>query len=252
MAAYQQALAHDPTSLAANDALTAGREKAVQGDALLRPRVSLQATLDRINNRSSGNPPADVAPLVSSDSSGTARQAGVVLVQPLYDRTAVATRKQFREQSNLAQTQFDQSRQDLALRVAEAYFGVVLGEETLRVVQAEKAALRQQRDRAKARFDIGQGKITDLHEAQARLDGVESREVTAQSALEQRRTRFQETVGMPPDQLSGLANSRRGRRNRTISRRGRQRVKNRATSSRPGSRSSTLPARRSTSTASAV
>ena len=60
--AYQQALAHDPTSLAANDALTAGRERAVQGDALLRPRVSLQATLDRINNRSSGNPPADVSP----------------------------------------------------------------------------------------------------------------------------------------------------------------------------------------------
>ncbi|WP_254615501.1 TolC family outer membrane protein [Cupriavidus basilensis] len=203
--AYQQALAHDPTSLAASDSLTAGREMAVQGDALLRPRVSLQAALDRINNRSSGNPPAEAAPLVSADSSGTARQAGVMLIQPLYDRTAVATRKQLHEQSNLAQTQFDQSRQDLALRVAEAYFGVVLGEETLRVVQAEKAALRQQRDRAKARFDIGQGKITDLHEAQARLDGVESREVTAQSALEQRRTRFLETVGMPPDRLSGLA-----------------------------------------------
>ncbi|MGT2493849.1 TolC family protein [Cupriavidus basilensis] len=114
---YQQALAHDPTSLAASDALTAGREMAVQGDALLRPRVSLQAALDRINNRSSGNPPAEAAPLVSADSSGTARQAGVMLIQPLYDRTAVATRKQLREQSNLAQTQFDQSRQNLALRV---------------------------------------------------------------------------------------------------------------------------------------
>ena len=118
--AYQQALAHDPTSLAAGDALAAGREMAVQGDALLRPRVSLQAALDRINNRSSGNPPAEAAPLVSADSSGTARQAGVMLIQPLYDRTAVATRKQLHEQSNLAQTQFDQSRQDLALRVSEA------------------------------------------------------------------------------------------------------------------------------------
>jgi outer membrane protein len=181
------------------------------------------------------------------------RQAGVVLVQPIYDRGAVATKKQLREQTNLAQTQFGQSRQDLALRVAEAYFGVVLGEETLRVVQAEKAALQQQRDRAKARFDIGQGKITDLHEAQARLDGVGSREVTAQSALEQRRTRFQEIVGTSPDQLSGLAaRFAPGRPSRTILRRGRPRGKNRASSSRPGSRNSTLQAPRSTSTVSPV
>ncbi|MCM3607902.1 TolC family outer membrane protein [Cupriavidus pauculus] len=201
--AYEQALAHDPTTLAANDALAAGQEKAVQGRALLLPSLRLQGGVGRAVVHSSAAD--DGASLIPPNTSGTVRQAGVVLVQPIYDRGAVAAKKQLREQTSLAQTQFGQSRQDLALRVAEAYFGVVLGEETLRVVQAEKAALRQQRDRAKARFDIGQGKITDLQEAQARLDGVESREVTAQSVLEQRRSRFQEIVGTSPDQLSGLA-----------------------------------------------
>ena len=42
--AYEQALAHDPTTLAANDALTAGQEKAVQGRALLLPSVRLQGS----------------------------------------------------------------------------------------------------------------------------------------------------------------------------------------------------------------
>lgn len=205
--AYQQAVTHDPSSLAANDALDAGREKAVQGDALLRPRVSLQANVSRINHRTNDDAPPAFAALAPSDSTGTARQAAVQVVQPLYDMNATASRQQLRQLSTLAHTQFDQSRQDLAMRVAETYFGVLLAEESLRVVQAEKAAIRQQRDRAKARFEIGQGKITDLQEAQARLDGVESREVSAQSTLELRQTQFRETIGAPPERLSRLAST---------------------------------------------
>jgi outer membrane protein len=45
--AYEQALAHDPTTLAANDALTAGQEKAVQGRALLLPSLRLQGGVGR-------------------------------------------------------------------------------------------------------------------------------------------------------------------------------------------------------------
>lgn len=205
--AYQQALQHDPTAHAADDALTAGREKALQGDALLRPRINLQVGLSRIHDHNSSDAPAGLAALTPSDGTGTARQASVQLVQPVYDKTASATRRQLHEQTRLAQTQFQLSRQDLALGVAEAYFSVIVAEENLRVVQAEKAAVGQQRDRAKARFEIGQGKITDLHEAQARLDAVETREVLAQSTLQLRRTQFQETVGAPPAQLAGLAPS---------------------------------------------
>ena len=205
--AYQQALQNDPTSLAANDALAAGREKAVQGDALVRPRVNLQTGVSRMHVHSTSDAPSAFAASAPTNSSGTVRQAALEVVQPLYDKTATATRRQLQEQSALAQTQFDQSRQNLALRVADAYFGVVVAEETLRVVQAEKAALRQQRDRAKARFEIGQGRITDLNEAQARLDGVESREVSAQSSLELRNAQFRETIGASPAQLVRLAPS---------------------------------------------
>ncbi|RWA51222.1 hypothetical protein AU476_24230 [Cupriavidus sp. UYMSc13B] len=53
--AYSQALHNDPATLAADEALSAGREKAVQGNALLRPRINLQAGVSRINNRSSAD-----------------------------------------------------------------------------------------------------------------------------------------------------------------------------------------------------
>jgi len=205
MGAYDHALRHDPAKLAADEAVAAGREKAVQGDALLRPHVALQAGINRVYDRSSGSAPPAFASLAPSRSSGTVRQAGVQLTQPIYDVTARAEKQQLHQQTALAETQFDQSRQEVAQRVAEAYFGVLLGEEALRVVQAEKAAIGQQRDRAQARFDVGRGKVTDLQEAQARYDQVLTREISARSTLDLRRAQFQETTGLPAEGLAQLA-----------------------------------------------
>ena len=206
VAAYRQALQYDPTSLAADQALVAGGEKAVQGDSLLLPRINLQTTVSRIHdNTSSSDTSGALSSAFPSSSTGTSRQAEVQLVQPLYDASASASKRQMHLQSEQAQTQFTQSRDDLIVRVAEAYFGVIVAEENFRVVTTEKDAIRHQRDRAKARFDIGQGKITDVHEAQARLDAVETSEVSVQSTLELRRAQFQETIGVAPDHLAGLA-----------------------------------------------
>ncbi|KQV81015.1 type I secretion protein TolC [Massilia sp. Root351] len=221
--AYRQALRNDPASLADEQSLAAGREKSVQGDALLRPRVNLQLGVNRLHNRQSGDSSALAAlPGAGSgagsgsldglgslgrggSSTGTTAQASVQLVQPVYDLGARASRRQLHEQTTLAQTQFTAARQQLALRVAQAYFGVLVAEETVRVVQAELAAVRQQRERAQARFDVGQDRITDVQEAQARLDAVTTREVSAQSVLELRRAQFRETTGTPPNQLAPLA-----------------------------------------------
>jgi outer membrane protein len=205
--AYRQALANDPTALAADQALVAGRELAVQGDALLRPRVNLQASVNRMHNRTNGELPAPASGLLNPSSTGTTSQATLQLVQPLYDQGARASRDQLHQQTALAKTQFEGSRQDLALRVAQVYFGVLVAEENVRVVQAELAAVRQQRDRAQARFEVGQGNITDVREAQARLDAVVTKEVSAQSMLSLRREEFRETTGVEPSGLEPMASN---------------------------------------------
>src|SRR5262249_42880533 len=73
--------------------------------------------------------------------------------------------------------------------------GVLLAQESLRVTQAERAAVQLQRDRAQARFDVGRGKITDLQEAQARLDTVAAKEVSAQSQLALAQAQYLELTG---------------------------------------------------------
>lgn len=204
---YERALTADPTQRAANEALTAGREKAVQGDALLWPRISLSGSLSHNDNHSSTPseplpPPLDA--LSQGDSAGTSREVALQLSQPIYDAKAWADRRQLRAQTEIAETRFRDAQQALMQRVGEAYFGMLLAQESLRVVQAEKAAVQLQRDRAQVRFDVGRGKITDLQEAQARVDGVATRELSAQSTLALRQAQYLELTGEPADRLAPL------------------------------------------------
>lgn len=205
MGSYLKALGHDPTIRAAHEAAAAGREQAVQGDALLKPRISLSAGVTRVEDRSSQPelPPA-LAGVVRSDSGNNVAQAGLTLVQPLYDAQRSANREQLHQQSELSEISHRHAQQELMQRVSEAYFGVLLAQETLRSVQGELAAVTMQRDRAQARFDVGRGRITDLQEAQARLDSVLTREVSAQSTLATRQAQYEELTGAPATGLAAL------------------------------------------------
>jgi outer membrane protein len=204
METYAKALQNDPRMLAADAALVAGREKAVQGDALLKPRIGVSAGLTRSIDRSSTSLPPQLAGLFPSQSASTLHQAGIHLVQPIYDAKASADRAQLRERSELAEIQHRDARQQLMERASEAYFNVLLAQEMLRVVGAEKIAVGMQRDRAQARFDVGRGRITELQEAQARYDAVLTREVSAQSNLALQQAQYEALTGVPAHGLAEL------------------------------------------------
>jgi outer membrane protein len=204
MGSYQKALQVDPTRLAADEAVAAGREKAKQGDAMLRPRINLQASAARLNDRSSSSVPAPLDQIIKSESSGTVSQAALQLSQPLYDQGARADKKQLHQQAALAEIEYRHAQQDLMQRVAVAYFGVLLAQESLRVTQSEKAAVALQRDRAQARFDVGRGRITDLQEAQARYDQTLAKEVSALSTLASAQAQYLELTGVPAHGLAPL------------------------------------------------
>lgn len=203
---YRRAQRTDTDILAAHEARAAGREKAVQGSALLKPQIGLAASLSHLNERSSsGNLPPALAGAIPDSSAGATHQLAIQLRQPLYDAKARADKAQLQQQAGLAEVSFAQAQQALIQRVATSYFGVLLARETLQVVRAEKAAIALQRDRAQARFDVGRGKVTDLQEAQARVDAVLTREVAAQSTLALREAQFRELTGAAPDDLAPLA-----------------------------------------------
>ncbi len=131
-------------------------------------------------------------------------QAGVQFKQPLYDAKAFAERRQLLQQTELAENSHRDAGRDLLQRVSEAYFNVLLAQEALRVTRAEMAAVGMQRDRAKARFEVGRGRITEVQEAQARYDAVVTRELSARSTLEFREAQYEEVTGAKATNLAEL------------------------------------------------
>lgn len=207
LGSYEKALQADPTMRAAGEAQRAGREKAVQGRALLLPQVALSGSYAHVEDRSSTNLPPALTEVIKPESAGQVHQAAVQLSQPLYNARSAAEKKQLQQRAELSELGYRDARQDLIERVSETYFNVLLAQEALRVTQAEKSAVQMQRDRAQARFEVGRGKITDLQEAQARYDSVLAKEVSAASTLDLRQAQYEELTGVP---AQGLAELRQG------------------------------------------
>jgi outer membrane protein len=203
--AFQQALRSDPSTLAAEQALLAGREKAVQGEALLKPQVSLGASVTGISSHAYSNLPDPVSSLVSPDSSGHVGEAAVKVLQPLYNASYSASKQQLISQTAGAEIRWTAAVQDLTKRVAESYLAVLSAQDTLRVTRAEETTLAEQRERAQARFDVGSGRITDVQEARARHDGTVAKLIGAQSALALRQAQFQWLTGASAQGLADLS-----------------------------------------------
>lgn len=197
---YQKAREADPAMRAADEALAAGREKAVQGSALFRPQVSLSASVTQIEDKSSTSGPLTAL----AAGSGRATEAALQLKQPVYSAKNTADQQQLQQQSELAAISHRGALQDLLQQVGEVYFDLLLAQENLRVALAEKAAVGLQRDRAQARFEVGRGKVTDLQEAQARYDAVLTKEVSASSTLALRQAKYEALTGSG-ETLAGLA-----------------------------------------------
>ncbi len=97
-----------------------------------------------------------------------------------------------------AQATLTAHRQHLILRLANAYFAVLLAEDSLRYTRSEYQALYKQWQQTKARFNVGMLAITSLHEAKAALDQVQAKLIDAQNYLDDVRANLAEILGYTP------------------------------------------------------
>jgi outer membrane protein len=97
-----------------------------------------------------------------------------------------------------------QSRQDLTLRVAIAYFNVLGAVDQLIALYAAKQATLEQLQQAKREFEVGTKTIIDTNEAQARYDQIVAQEQVAIGTLLVRRSELQVITGREYDSLAPL------------------------------------------------
>ena len=197
--AYREAVGYDAQFAAARAALEAGRERLPQGRAGLLPVLGLSANTTKNELDYESRPSNGVVP-----SKYNSNGWGVSLTQPLFRWQNWASYQQSELAVAQAEAQYAVARQDLALRVTQAYFDVLLAQETVAAAQAQKLAIAEQLALTRQGFEIGTASITDTQEAQARHDLASAQEIAAGNDLLVKRRILKMITGKEAQQLKSL------------------------------------------------
>ncbi|WP_036301471.1 TolC family outer membrane protein [Methylotenera sp. L2L1] len=198
---YQQALENDPTLASALSANQAAQEAIEQAKALYRPTLTLNAganaTQTDIRFLTGFNPFR-----AEGRSNFEGYNYGVQARQPIYRKDSLVQIDQSKVQVSQADKQLNLSKQDLMLRVTQAYFDVLLAQDKIELIVAQKAAILSQLEQAKANFEVGTATITDVNEAQARFDLVFAQEIAAINEHQIAKHAVQAITGKIPQKLA--------------------------------------------------
>jgi outer membrane protein len=146
----------------------------------------------------------DIDRQIASDLQYTNRVYAVTLAQPIFRLQNWIAIDQARKLVLQAEAVLAAADQDLALRVAQAYFDVLLARDNVALSESQKTAIDQQLAQAKRNFEVGTATIVDTLEAQARYDQSVAREIFDKNDLEVKIRALQVLVGAVPDRLTPL------------------------------------------------
>ena len=193
MSVYRDALQNDARFAAAKAQREAGQEKTIQGRAGILPGIGMSASTTWNDNTYSG-----------VDRSFNSNAYGAELRQPVFNRAVWTQYEQGQLQTALANTQFEQARQDLIIRASEAFFAVLNAQDATTALRSLREAATQQLELAKKSFEVGTVTVTDVHEAQSRFDLASAQLIAAENALEVARQQLAQITGKEPEGVAGL------------------------------------------------
>ncbi len=195
---YREALVNDAVLASARALQLATQERIPQARAALLPNLSANARYDYNLYRSS------TPGFVTAGSNYSVYGGGLNLTVPLYHAQNWTALDQAKLTVLQSEAQLAQSQQDLALRVANAYFNVLAARDQLIALVASKQATGEQLQQARREFEVGTKTIIDTNEAQARFDQITAQEQVALGALLVRRSELQIIIAREPDTLAPL------------------------------------------------
>ena len=199
MDVYQQALAHDASLASALSANRAAQEIIEQGKALYRPTVNFNADTNTLqsNIHYIGTPG-------NNKSSFDNYRYGVDARQPIFRKQNLIQIEQAATQVSQADKQLNLAQQALMLRTTQAYFDVLMAQDKIELIGAQKAAIASQLAQAQANFDLGSATITDANEAQARYDLTLAQEIAALNEFAIAKHAVQAITGQLPQRLASV------------------------------------------------
>lgn len=200
--AYEAAQKNDASILASRAAADAGRERIPQALSQLLPAVSLNWS--RNQNQLSSTTPNFLGSEQTTDSNYGSSNQTLSIRQPIFRSVSMAQYRQAEAQVKDVEAVLREDEQNLAVRVAAAYFDALLAQDQLAIVVAQKNANTTYLDAARKRFAAGDATRTDADEAQARLDISKAQEIEARQNVSYNVRQLQTLVAQPVGKLASL------------------------------------------------
>src|SRR5580704_9624504 len=198
---YHEAVANDPTLASARATWMATQENVPQARANLLPSVTLAANATETNFYER----LHTDPAVSVTQNFPQYQYTVTASQPLYRKQNVVALDQAKETIGQSDYVLSSAQQDLIIRVAQAYFDVLLARFTIDLTVSQKAAVSENLAQAKRNFEVGTATITDTNDAQAKYDQIVAQEISAQNDLDNKLAALRAIIGRAPRELKGFS-----------------------------------------------
>ncbi|MCZ6498773.1 MAG: TolC family outer membrane protein [Gammaproteobacteria bacterium] len=210
MNVYQRALQNDPLIREAEAIYLASLEARPQARSNLLPQFSFSVSATTSDSKDptpttnfqTGQPSLAV---ISSQTERDSTSLSLNLNQTIFDKNQFVTLRQADKRVLRAETDYQLAKQDLIIRVAEAYFEVLAAEDTLSAEQAAREAIGRQLEQAQRRFEVGLIAITDVQESQSGYDLSIATEISAQRILATAREFLREIVNAYITELAGPA-----------------------------------------------
>ena len=197
---YHHALENDPIFKAAYNTFLSQTEAISIAQSALRPQLS-------ITGLGSRNYTLAITNGFSTSQSYDSEEFQLKATQAIFNLQAWAEVRQAKAHVRAAHAQFNDQAQDLILRVAKAYFNVLLSRDTLNFVQSKKRANARQLMQAQQRFDVGLDSITAVYEAKAAYDQSIAEVIAAQNDQLNQNENIRKLTNQIYDYLSPLRNS---------------------------------------------
>jgi outer membrane protein len=191
---YRDALVSDPVYQGARAQYQADREKLPQARSQYLPQIfGTAAVFHNELNRD-----------IAADARYNTQAYALTLSQPVFRLQNWIAISQADKQVVQAEAILGSAVQDLIVRVAQAYFDVLLAQDNVALSETQKTAISEQLNQAKRNFEVGTATIVDTLEAQARYDQSVAKEISDKNDLEVKRRALRQLLGKLPDGLVPL------------------------------------------------
>jgi outer membrane protein len=202
---YQRAVRNDPQIREAEANKMANLEGKPEALSALLPQLNANGSYIRdeassktpeiFSNPSVGNPNAVATPNFYVNSKSDIGNWQVQLRQTIFRWDQIAALKQANVRVAQAEVDYRAAQQDLMLRTAQRYFGVLAAKDALDAAESSHEAIARQLDQADQRYGVGLIAITDVQEARAAADNAAATVIAAKRSLATAETQLRELTG---------------------------------------------------------